>query len=51
MAAIETAELKRKVTIMIGGAAVDKDDVDKIGTLYGDTREAVDLAKKAIQSK
>lgn len=52
MAAIEAAELKGKVTIMIGGAAVDKDDADKIGALYGDTREeAVALAKKAMQSK
>ena len=52
MAAIEAAGLKGKVTIMIGGAAVDKDDADNIGALYGDTREeAVALAKKAMQSK
>jgi 5-methyltetrahydrofolate--homocysteine methyltransferase len=49
MAAIEAAGLKGKVTIMIGGAAVDKSDGDQIGALYGQTREeAVALAKKAL---
>ena len=49
MAAIEAAGLKGKVTIMIGGAAVDKSDADGIGVLFGTTREeAVVLAKKAI---
>ena len=49
MAAIEAAGLKGKVTIMIGGAAVDKSDADGIGALYGETREeAVALAKKAL---
>ncbi len=49
MEAIETAGLKGKVTIMIGGAAVDKSDADEIGALYGETREeAVALAKKAV---
>ncbi len=49
MAAIEAAGLKGKVTIMIGGAAVDKSDADEIGALYGETREeAVALAKKAL---
>jgi methanogenic corrinoid protein MtbC1 len=48
-AAIEAAGLKGKVTIMIGGAAVDKDDADGIGALFGETREeAVALAKKAL---
>ena len=52
MAAIEAEGLKGKVTIMIGGAAVDKDDADKIGAMYGETREeAVALAKKAMQGK
>ncbi|MCK4885177.1 cobalamin-dependent protein [Candidatus Bathyarchaeota archaeon] len=52
MAAIEAAGLKGKVTIMIGGAAVDKSDADNIGVLFGSTREeAVALAKKAMQSK
>ena len=52
IAAIEAEGLKGKVTIMIGGAAVDKEDADKIGAMYGETREeAVALAKKALQSK
>jgi methanogenic corrinoid protein MtbC1 len=52
IAAIEAAGLKGKVTIMIGGAAVKKEDADKIGALYGKKREdAVALAKKAIEEK
>ncbi len=52
MTAIEAAGLKGKVTIMIGGAAVDMDDAVKVGALYGETREeAVALAKKAMQAK
>ena len=50
--AIEAAGLKGKVTIMIGGAAVEKEDADKIGVVYGKTREeAVALAKKVIEEK
>lgn len=50
--AIEAGGLKGKVTIMIGGAAVEKEDADKIGVLYGKTREeAVALAKQAIKEK
>jgi methanogenic corrinoid protein MtbC1 len=50
MAAIESAGLKGKTTIMIGGAAVDKSDADGIGALFGETREeAVALAKKAME--
>ena len=50
MAAIESAGLKGKTTIMIGGAAVDKSDADEIGALFGETREeAVALAKKAME--
>ena len=49
MAAIESAGLKGKVTVMIGGAAVDKSDADGIGALFGTTKEeAVALAKKAV---
>jgi hypothetical protein len=37
---------------MIGGAAVTKEDADKIGALFGKTREeAVVLAKKAMENK
>ncbi len=49
MAAIESAGLKDKVTVMIGGAAVDKSDADEAGVLFGTTKEeAVALAKKAM---
>ncbi|MGO8807404.1 MAG: B12-binding domain-containing protein [Candidatus Bathyarchaeia archaeon] len=52
IAEIENEGLKGKITVMIGGAAVTKEDADKIGTLFGKTREeAVVLAKKVIQNK
>ena len=52
MVALENEGIKEKVTVMIGGAAVTKEDADKIGAMYGKTREeAVILAKKAIANK
>jgi trimethylamine corrinoid protein len=49
MAAIDAAGLKDKITIMIGGAAVDKSDADGIGAMFGATKEeAVALANKAM---
>ena len=52
ISALELEGLKDKIVIMIGGAAVSKEDADKIGALYGKTREeAVALAKKAIEQK
>ena len=49
---IENEGIKGKVAVMIGGAAVKKEDADKIGALYGKTREeAVALAKKVIAEK
>ena len=52
MSALEVEGLKDKVVVMIGGAAVTKEDADNIGALFGETREdAVLLAKKAIQQK
>ncbi len=52
ISALEAEGLKNKVVVMIGGAAVDKEDADKIGALYGKTREdAVALAKKVIDQK
>jgi len=52
MAALENENLRGKVTVMIGGAAVTKEDANKIGALYGKTREeAVTLAMKTIESK
>ena len=52
VSAIEAEGLKGKITLMIGGAAVSKEDADKIGALFGKTREeAVVLAKKAMEQK
>jgi methanogenic corrinoid protein MtbC1 len=52
VSAIESEGLKGKTAIMIGGAAVTKEDADKIGALFGKTREdAVVLAKKVIEQK
>jgi 5-methyltetrahydrofolate--homocysteine methyltransferase len=52
ISAIEHEGLKGKTVIMIGGAAVTKEDADKIGAQFGKTREdAVVLAKKAIEQK
>jgi methanogenic corrinoid protein MtbC1 len=51
MAQIKAAGLDDKI-IMIGGAAVDEDDAEEIGALFGETREeAVAIAKKAMASK
>lgn len=52
ISAMELEGLKGKIAIMIGGAAVTKEDADKIGALYGKTREeAVVLAKKVMEQK
>jgi len=52
VSAIETEGLKNKVALMIGGAAVTKEDADRIGALFGKTKEeAVELAKKAIEQR
>jgi methylmalonyl-CoA mutase cobalamin-binding domain/chain len=52
VSALELEGLKDKVVIMVGGAAVQKEDADEIGALYGKTREeAVALAKKAMEQK
>ena len=52
MSAIENEGLMGKVTVMIGGAAVKKEDADKICAVYGKTREeAVAIAKKVIEGK
>lgn len=50
--AFESAGLKGKVILMIGGAAVTKEDADAIGALYGKNKdEAVAIAKKAIEER
>jgi dimethylamine corrinoid protein len=52
VSAIEQEGLKGRVTIMIGGAAATKEDAEKIGALFGQTREeAVALAKRAMEQK
>ena len=44
--------MKSKVAVIIGGAAVKKEDAEKIGALYGKTREeAVVVAKKVIAER
>jgi methanogenic corrinoid protein MtbC1 len=52
MAAIESEGLTGKVAVIIGGAAVNKEDADKIGVLFGKTKEEAEvLAKKAMEEK
>ena len=52
VSALELEGLKGKIEIIIGGAAVEKADADKIGALFGKTREeAVVLAKKVMEQK
>ena len=49
---LELEGLKDKIAVIIGGAAVTKEDADSIGALFGKTREeAVVLAKKAMEQK
>jgi 5-methyltetrahydrofolate--homocysteine methyltransferase len=52
ISALESEGLRSKVAVMIGGAAVNKEDAEIVGALYGKTREdAVALAKKAMDQK
>ena len=52
ISAIEFEGLMGKVTVMIGGAAVTKEDADKICAVYGRAKEeAVAIAKKVIEAK
>jgi dimethylamine corrinoid protein len=52
VSALENEGIKDKVTIMIGGEAVTKEDADQIGALFGTTKEeAVILAKKLMDEK
>jgi methanogenic corrinoid protein MtbC1 len=52
ISAIELQGLKGKIAVIIGGAAVTKEDADKIGAMFGKTREeAVVLAKKTLEQK
>ena len=50
--AIESTGLKDRVGLMIGGAAVQREDAEKIGAIYGKTKEeAVAIAKKILEEK
>jgi len=50
--ALKAAGLKEKVAIIMGGAAVKKEDAEAIGGSYGKNKEeGVGLAKKAIDEK
>lgn len=52
MPAIESAGLKDRVGLMIGGAAVQSEDAKKIGATYGKTKEeAIAIAKKICEAK
>jgi methylmalonyl-CoA mutase cobalamin-binding domain/chain len=49
---LKAAGLKEKVIIMMGGAAVKKEDAEAIGALFGKNKEeGVEIAKKAIAEK
>lgn len=50
--ALTDAGLKGKIALMIGGAAVKKEDADAICAFYGKSKEeAVAIAKKIIEGK
>jgi methylmalonyl-CoA mutase cobalamin-binding domain/chain len=50
--ALKASGLKGKVILMMGGAAVKKEDAEAIGALYGKNKEeGVEIAKKAITEK
>ena len=50
--ALVAAGLKDKVAIIMGGAAVKKEDADSLGALFGKNKEeGVEIAKKAMASK
>jgi methylmalonyl-CoA mutase cobalamin-binding domain/chain len=50
--ALKAAGLKEKVKIIMGGAAVKKEDAEAMGALFGKNKEeGVEIAKKAIAEK
>jgi len=50
--ALKTSGLKGKVILMMGGAAIKKQDAEAMGALYGKNKEeGVEIAKKAIAEK
>jgi methanogenic corrinoid protein MtbC1 len=49
--ALEDAQLRSRVAIIIGGAAVTQQDADAIGAYYGRSKEeAPDVAKRALSA-
>jgi len=50
--ALKAAKLKEKLIIIMGGAAVKKEDAEAMGAIYGKNKEeGVEIAKKAIVEK
>ena len=50
--ALKAAGLMDKVILLMGGAAVKKEDADAIGALFGKNKEeGVEIAKKAMAAK
>jgi methylmalonyl-CoA mutase cobalamin-binding domain/chain len=50
--ALKAAGLKGKVVIIMGGAAIKKEDAEAIGGIFGKNKEeGVELAKKAMAGK
>jgi methylmalonyl-CoA mutase cobalamin-binding domain/chain len=50
--ALKAAGLKDKMILIMGGAAVKKEDAEAIGAIYGKNKdEGVEIAKKAIAEK
>ncbi len=49
---LKEAGLKDKVVLIMGGAAIKKEDAEAVGGLFGKNKEeGVDLAKKAVAGK
>jgi len=50
--ALKAAGMKGKVILLMGGAAVKKEDAEAIGALFGKNKEeGVEIAKKAMAAK
>jgi methanogenic corrinoid protein MtbC1 len=50
--ALKAGGLKEKLIIIMGGAAVKKEDAEAIGVLFGRNKEeGVEIAKKAVAEK
>ena len=50
--ALKTAGLKEKIIVIMGGAAVKKEDAEAFGAIFGKNKEeGVEIAKKAMAEK